>query len=165
MSTKTYKPQEFAEMLGVSVKTLQRWDREGTLTACRTITNRRYYTHEQYLASAGMAKSQDIKRRSLVTRGKLYSVIRDIMDDKSLSDMAIYENIKLLQQIVDGLMALPAYWQVGIEMTQTVKLDSDLIWKMDMMDVVHEFMDEAPEGSDTVTICRKLMSRIEAAEG
>lgn len=23
-----YKPQEFAEMIGVSVKTLQRWDKE-----------------------------------------------------------------------------------------------------------------------------------------
>ena len=26
-----YKPKNFAELLGVSVKTLQRWDREGTL--------------------------------------------------------------------------------------------------------------------------------------
>ncbi len=24
-----YKPKEFAELLGVSVKTLQRWDRDG----------------------------------------------------------------------------------------------------------------------------------------
>ena len=24
-----YKPQKFAEMIGVSVKTLQRWDKEG----------------------------------------------------------------------------------------------------------------------------------------
>ena len=28
-----YKPKDFAELLGVSVKTLQRWDREGTLKA------------------------------------------------------------------------------------------------------------------------------------
>lgn len=28
-----YKPKEFAEMLGVSVKTLQRWDNEGKLIA------------------------------------------------------------------------------------------------------------------------------------
>ena len=41
-----YKPKEFAELLGVSVKTLQRWDREGTLTANRTPTNRRYYTYK-----------------------------------------------------------------------------------------------------------------------
>ena len=44
-----YKPKDFAELLGVSVKTLQRWDREGTLKANRTPTDRRYYTYNQYL--------------------------------------------------------------------------------------------------------------------
>lgn len=44
-----YKPQDFAEMLGVSVKTLQRWDREGKLKAFRTPSDRRYYTHKQYV--------------------------------------------------------------------------------------------------------------------
>ena len=44
-----YKPKDFAELLGVSVKTLQRWDREGTLKANRTPTDRRYYTYDQYL--------------------------------------------------------------------------------------------------------------------
>ncbi|NLY42936.1 MAG: IS607 family transposase [Clostridiaceae bacterium] len=44
-----YKPCEFAEMIGVSVKTLQRWDRKGILKAFRTPTNRRYYTHKQYV--------------------------------------------------------------------------------------------------------------------
>ncbi len=45
----TYKPQEFAEMIGVSVKTLQRWDNDGKLKAYRTPTDRRYYTHKQYV--------------------------------------------------------------------------------------------------------------------
>ena len=40
-----YKPKDFAELIGVSVKTLQRWDREGILKANRTPTNRRYYTY------------------------------------------------------------------------------------------------------------------------
>ena len=31
-----YKPKDFAGLLGVSVKTLQRWDREGILKANRT---------------------------------------------------------------------------------------------------------------------------------
>lgn len=44
-----YKPKDSAELLGVSVKTLQRWDREGTLKANRTPTDRRYYTYNQYL--------------------------------------------------------------------------------------------------------------------
>ena len=33
-----YKPKEFAELLNVTVKTLQRWDREKTLVANRTPT-------------------------------------------------------------------------------------------------------------------------------
>ena len=49
----TYKPQEFAEMVGVSVKTLQRWDNEGKLKAFRTPSNRRYYTHNQYVEYMG----------------------------------------------------------------------------------------------------------------
>ena len=51
-----YKPKEFAELLGVSVKTLQRRDREGTLTANRTPTNRRYYTYKQYLEFKGITE-------------------------------------------------------------------------------------------------------------
>lgn len=43
-----FKPSEFARMVGVSVKTLQRWDRRGVLQAHRTVTNRRYYTREDY---------------------------------------------------------------------------------------------------------------------
>jgi putative resolvase len=43
-----YKPHEFAEMLGVTVKTLQRWDKQGILKAYRTPTNRRFYTPKQY---------------------------------------------------------------------------------------------------------------------
>jgi len=52
MNTKNitnYKPKDFAQLLGVSVKTLQRWDRDGILKANRTLTDRRYYTYDQYL--------------------------------------------------------------------------------------------------------------------
>ena len=38
-----YKPKDFAELLGVSVKTFQRWDRENILKAKRIPTDRRYY--------------------------------------------------------------------------------------------------------------------------
>ena len=43
-----YKPGEFAKLIGVHIKTLQKWDREGILQANRTPTNRRFYTREQY---------------------------------------------------------------------------------------------------------------------
>ena len=53
-----YKPKEFAEMLGVSVKTLQRWDNEGILKAQRNPMDRRYYTHKQYVDYVGDGKSK-----------------------------------------------------------------------------------------------------------
>ena len=53
-----YKPQEFAEMIGVSVKTLQRWDKGGKLKAYRTPTDRRYYTHKQYVEYMGDGSSR-----------------------------------------------------------------------------------------------------------
>jgi len=57
----TYSPKNFSKLVGVSVFTLQRWDRNGTLTAHRTPTNRRYYTHEQYLQYRGLISNEQGK--------------------------------------------------------------------------------------------------------
>src|SRR5258708_13092977 len=45
-----YTPSEFGKRIHVSVKTLQRWDRQEVLKAHRTATNRRYYTQEDLLS-------------------------------------------------------------------------------------------------------------------
>jgi putative resolvase len=42
----TYSLGEFARLAGVHPKTVQRWDRDGTLPAHRTPTGRRFYTEE-----------------------------------------------------------------------------------------------------------------------
>jgi len=59
-----YKPKDFAELLNVSVKTLQRWDREGILVAKRTPTDRRYYTYDQYLEYKGV--KQNVSRKIVI---------------------------------------------------------------------------------------------------
>ena len=51
---KTYKINEFSKLLDRSVRTLQRWDKEGSLIAHRNPKNRRYYTHDQYLEYIGV---------------------------------------------------------------------------------------------------------------
>ena len=63
-----YKPKEFAELLNVTVKTLQRWDREKTLVANRTPTNRRYYTYDQYLQFKGIGRDADSRKIVIYTR-------------------------------------------------------------------------------------------------
>lgn len=52
---------DMAKRLGVSVKTLQRWDREGILVAKRNPNNRRYYTEDQYLEYIGSPCKKDKK--------------------------------------------------------------------------------------------------------
>ncbi|WP_155286311.1 IS607 family transposase [Lacticaseibacillus zhaodongensis] len=47
------KPKEMAARIGVTVKTLQKWDKDGTLPAFRNPKNRRYYTEEQYRTYIG----------------------------------------------------------------------------------------------------------------
>ena len=63
-----YKPGDFAELLGVSVKTLQRWDREGILKANRTPTDRRFYTYDQYLQFKGIKTEKDNRQTVIYAR-------------------------------------------------------------------------------------------------
>jgi predicted site-specific integrase-resolvase len=50
-----YSPKEFGKLIGRTTNTLQKWDREGKLKAHRSpTTNRRYYTHDQYLQYRGL---------------------------------------------------------------------------------------------------------------
>ena len=60
----TYKIHEVAKKLGVTVKTLQRWDNSGVFKARRTPTNHRYYTDEDILNYQGL--SLDKTKRKIV---------------------------------------------------------------------------------------------------
>ncbi|EFH84497.1 IS607 family transposase [Ktedonobacter racemifer] len=59
-----YSVTQFAKQVGVSVKTLQRWDREGRLKAKRTLSGRRYYT-EADLATALNLPQRPAARRTI----------------------------------------------------------------------------------------------------
>ena len=54
----TYSPKEFGQLIGRTTNTLQKWDREGKLKAHRSPTNRRYYTHDQYLQYRGLVAQE-----------------------------------------------------------------------------------------------------------
>ena len=55
-----YKLKDFAELWGVSVKTLQWWDRDGILKANRTPTDKDIILN-QYLRFKGMQTENDIR--------------------------------------------------------------------------------------------------------
>ena len=52
----------------MSVKTLQRWDRDRILKANRTPTDRRYYTYDQYLQFKGIQTENDIRDTVIYAR-------------------------------------------------------------------------------------------------
>lgn len=61
----TYKVGEFSEKIGVSVSTLQRWDRTDVLKARRTPTNQRYYTDEDLNRVLNLEEEPKSKRKNV----------------------------------------------------------------------------------------------------
>jgi DNA-binding transcriptional MerR regulator len=59
MEEKIYDIAEFAKLVRVSVKTLQRWDREGILKARRKASNRRYYTEQELKQALAAGKDKE----------------------------------------------------------------------------------------------------------
>ena len=100
------EPQEFAEMIGVSFKTLQRWDKEGKLKAHRTPTDRRYYTHQQYVEYIGESNSSHGKT-VIYTRVSTLNQKDDLKNQKEF--LKQYANAKgmivdeVLEDIGSGL--------------------------------------------------------------
>lgn len=95
-----YKPKEFAELLGVSVKTLQRWDRQGILKANRTPTNRRYYTYNQYLQFKGISKDTDTRTVVIYARVSTRNQVDDL--ENQVHFLQTYANAKGI--IVDDVI-------------------------------------------------------------
>ncbi|WP_445305781.1 MerR family DNA-binding transcriptional regulator [Microcoleus sp. T2B6] len=57
----------FAKKLGLSVKTLQRWDVSGKLQALRTLSGHRFYTEDDLLIANGL-KPREANRKTVVYR-------------------------------------------------------------------------------------------------
>lgn len=58
-----YRPHEFGELIGKSVSTLRRWDREGKLVPQRGLGNQRYYTED------------DLKKALKLETGKVGKIV------------------------------------------------------------------------------------------
>ena len=116
------KPKEMAERLGVTVRTLQTWDRNGKLPAHRTPTNQRYYTEEQYLDYIGQSIStnrQHIAYARVSTRAqkadldnqvefiKQYVNAKGIILDDIVTDIGsgLNYNRKNWNDLLDNVMA------------------------------------------------------------
>jgi putative resolvase len=75
-----YSPKQFGLLIGRATRTLQQWDRDGILKAHRSLTNRRYYTHDQYLEIIG--KKAVAKKRITYCRVSSAGQKNDLISQK-----------------------------------------------------------------------------------
>ncbi len=81
-----YTPAVFAKRVGVSVKTLQKWDRTLVLPAKRTITNRRYYTDEDLAAALRLPRVQKERRTVAYCRVSSQAQKPDLVNQQNVLD-------------------------------------------------------------------------------
>jgi len=81
-----YTPAAFAKRVGVSVKTLQKWDRIGVLPAQRTITNRRYYTDDDLAAALRLPRVQKERRPVAYCRVSSQAQQPDLVNQRQVLD-------------------------------------------------------------------------------
>ena len=96
------KLNEMAKRLNVSVKTLQRWDREGILVAKRTPTDRRYYTEDQYLEYIG---SSTKSKRKTIAYARVSSVNQKDDLQNQITFIRNYVNAKgeILDDVIEDI--------------------------------------------------------------
>ena len=130
-----YKPKDFAELLGVSVKTFQRWDRENILKAKRTPTDRRYYTYEQYLEFKGINGSDNDRKTVIYTRvstnwqkDDLKNQIEFLLNFTSSKGIIVDE---IIEDIGSGLNYNHRKWNKLIEECMENKVDSIIVTHKD----------------------------------
>lgn len=120
-----YKIGEMAEKLGVTVRTLQKWDKSGKFVAKRTPTNRRYYTEQQYLKYIG----KDIKHNRKIVAYTRVST-RNQKDDlkNQISFVQNYANAK--GQIIDEVVS-----DIGSSLNYKRKKWLDLLDEVDQNEI------------------------------
>lgn len=129
-----YKPKDFAELLNVSVKTLQRWDRDGVLVAKRTPTNRRYYTYDQYVEFRGI--KQSVERKTVIyarvstsnQKDDLVNQVKFLQDYANASSLIVDE---IIQDIGSGLNYNRKKWNKLLDEVMENKIDTVIVTHRD----------------------------------
>lgn len=135
----TYKPREFAELIGVSVKTLQRWDNEGLLKAKRAPSNRRYYTNEQ-LINFQNAGSKPEKKNTYLDMVHEYAVCKDRMEE-------------IGYKLFDKLQEVLTWENDNLGMFNDVVINSDWTYRgMDVKEDKNEILFYTSDGWESKTV-------------
>ena len=105
----TYNANQFAKKVGKSVKTLQRWDREGVLVPRRSPKNRRIYDDEDLRTVLGLQNREVEENRKIVAYCRVSSQAQksDLQNQRTNMELFTaslgYFEVEWVEEIGGGL--------------------------------------------------------------
>ncbi len=130
-----YKPKDVAELFGVSVKTVQRWDVEGKLIAKRTPKGRRYYTQDQLDNFLGIESSTELKQNIIYARVSNKSQKDDLQNQvnflKQFANARGYIVQETIEDIGSGLNYKRPKWNTLLDKVMERKVSKIFVSEKD----------------------------------
>ena len=161
-----YKVGEFAEKVGVSISTLQRWDRTNVLKSKRTPTNQRYYTDEDLNKVLNLEAETKSKRKNVgycrvSTQGQKHNLEnqQEFVSIYSLSNGVILDEI--YTDIGSGLNYKRQNWSKLLKQVEANEIDKIYItYKDRFVRFGYEWFEEfcASHGTEIIVLNQKQSS-------
>ena len=161
-----YKVGEFAEKVGVSISTLQRWDRTNVLKSKRTPTNQRYYTDEDLNKVLNLEAETKSKRKNVgycrvSTQGQKHNLKNQqkFVSIYSLSNGVILDEI--YTDIGSGLNYKRQNWSKLLKQVEANEIDKIYItYKDRLVRFGYEWFEEfcASHGTEIIVLNQKQTS-------
>ena len=131
-----YKVGEFAKKVGVSISTLQRWDRTDVLKSKRTPTNQRYYTDEDLNKVLNLEAETKSKRKnvgycrvSTQSQNQNLEIQKEFVSVYSLSNGVIL--VKIYTDIGTSLSYKRKNWSTLLKLVENNEIDKIYITHKD----------------------------------
>ena len=161
-----YKVGEFAEKVGVSISTLQRWDRTNVLKSKRTPTNQRYYTDEDLNKVLNLEAETKSKRKNVgycrvSTQGQKHNLEnqQEFVSIYSLSNGVILDEI--YTDIGSGLNYKRQNWSKLLKQVEANEIDKIYVTYQDrFVRFGYEWFEEfcASHGTEIIVLNQKQTS-------
>ena len=161
-----YKVGEFAKKVGVSISTLQRWDRTNVLKSRRTTTNQRYYTDEDLNKVLNLEAETKSKRKNVgycrvSTQGQKHNLEnqQEFVSIYSLSNGVILDEI--YTDIGSGLNYKRQNWSKLLKQVEANEIDKIYItYKDRFVRFGYEWFEEfcASHGTEIIVLNQKQTS-------
>lgn len=162
----TYKVGEFAKKIGVSISTLQRWDRTNVLKSRRTPTNQRYYTDEDLNKVLNLEAETKSKRKNVgycrvSTQGQKHNLEnqKEFVSVYSLSHGVILDEI--YTDIGSGLNYKRKNWNKLLKQVEANEIDKIYItYKDRFVRFGYEWFEEfcTSHGTEIIVLNQKQTS-------